>query len=83
VQTSEYWPVLPLNASEKITEQALKDQLRIDRVQALMPTRGTYSGNKQTVDWMEKGLYDQAKLIADAYNDCVPWFTGPCYNVLF
>jgi hypothetical protein len=65
VQSNEYWPVLPLNASEKITEQALKDQLRIDRVAALMPTRGTYSGNKQTVDWMENGLYNEAKAVIE------------------
>jgi hypothetical protein len=85
VQSSEYWPVLPAGASEKITSQALTDQARIDRICNLLPTRGTYSGNKQTVDWMENGLYKEAKAITDVFESSTqsPWLTGPCYNVLF
>jgi hypothetical protein len=59
-------------ASEKITELALKDQLRIDRVRSLLPTRGTYSGNKMTVDWMEHGLYNEASAIVGPFDEKGP-----------
>jgi hypothetical protein len=74
--------VLPPGPSEKITAQALKDQSRIDRIRSLLPTRGTYSGNKMTVDWMENGLYKAASAVTETFEEKAPWATGPCYNVL-
>jgi len=64
--------VLPPEASEKVTAWALADQVRIDRVRSLLPTRGTYSGNKMTVDWMENGLYKAASDVSGTFEEKAP-----------
>lgn len=44
------WPDLPKDASSPFKELALKDEKRLERLRADLPTRGVYSGSR----WMTK-----------------------------